>query len=403
MKANIFITIITLLVISTFYSCEKVTVDKAEKLDYFMKLYGNYFNDRLNGIDITNDGRIIIAGDRVLEEGNLEGWLVITDQEGMVEQERTYNLDNDVRVFSAYFRQNSYFTACEMTPTGEHNAWVLVYDESMNFTDSLAFSVDIETVLGIAFLQHSDQVRFLLHGNNGLTDEVIIYEIGTDNAVHLISRNEMYGELQGRLYVHETTNDVLYLAGSVPEVAGQSGPDAKSNIMVSCMMDDNLVWSYSLGEPNVSELCSGVVLVNDYLLVGGSQKLSEEHHFADNLFIYELNNYGQLQATYDVETNAMSRSYQMMLNGENELVWTGESKVDERTIHIFMARTTLNGQVILETEYGDRGYSSGRRITMLPGVDRGFLLSGILSTSGVSEDANDVLVIKVDQNGDWIE
>jgi hypothetical protein len=91
-----------------------------------------------------------------------------------------------------------------------------------------------------------------------------------------------------------------------------------------------------------------------------------------------------------------------VLNGIEELVWSGERNIDERNIRIFMARTTLNGQTKLETEYGDRGYSSGRRITMLPGVDRGFLLSGILSTSGVSEDANDVLVIKVDKNGDWI-
>ena len=110
-----------------------------------------------------------------------------------------------------------------------------------------------------------------------------------------------------------------------------------------------------------------------------------------------------MQDEQSVVLEGASRAFEMVLNGNDELVWTGERKIDERNIRIFMARTTLNGQIMLEAEYGDRGYSSGRRITMLPVSISGFLLSGVLSTSGVGEDANDVLVIKVDENGDWIE
>lgn len=403
MNTNIFIAIAVIIIAGVVSSCEKVAVDEPEQLNYFMKLYGNYYNDRLNSIDITNNENIVLAGERTLEEGDVAGWLIMTDQAGMVEVERTYHLDNNVRVLGAYVRDNIYFTACEINPVSPHNGWVLVYDEMLNLTDSLSFSIDIEKVIGVEFLKMSDQVRFLLHGNNGNTDEILIYEIGDDNAVHLISRNEMYGTLQGRLYVYETANNTLYLAGSVPEIAGQVGPDAKSNIMVSCVMNDNIVWSYSHGEIGVSELCAGIVSVDDQLLVGGSQKISDENHFADSLFIYKLDDYGQIQSNQSVLLTGPNRAYEMMLNSNNELVWTGERKIDERNIRIFMARTTLNGQIILEVEYGDRGYSSGRRITMLPESSSGFLLSGILSTSGVSEDANDVLVIKVDKNGDWIE
>jgi hypothetical protein len=399
MKTNILIVII--LILGMIASCKKVSVDKPEKLDYFMKLYGNYFNDRLNGVDITDDERIVLAGDRTLEEGEIEGWFIITDDEGMVQFERKYNFENDIRVFETSVNQSTYFIACEVNQGSSHNGWVVVYDENMMFSDSLSFTVDIETIKSIQFLEKSQQERFLLHGNNGSTDEVLIYEIGTDNGVHLISRNEMYGELEGRLYIFENSQSTIYMAGSVPEVAGQSGTGT-SNIMVSRLDNDNIVWSYSIGDPGESELCAGIVFTDNQLFIGGSKKLSEEHYFADKLFIYKLNDYGQVAAIHDVETNGASRSFEMVLNGADELVWTGERKVDERTIRIFMARTTLNGQIKLEAEYGDRGYSSGRNITMLPGIERGFLISGILSTSGVSEDANDVLVIKVDKNGDWI-
>ena len=271
MKTILLPVIVLIIVSGIMTSCEKVAVDKPEQLDYFMKLYGNYYNDRLNSVDITNNENIVLAGERTLEEGEVEGWLIITDESGMVEVERTYHLNNDVRVLGAHVRDNIYFTACEINPSSPHNGWVMVYDEMLNLTDSVAFSVDVETVIGVEFLEMSDQVRFLLHANNGTTDEILIYEIGVDNDVQLISRNEMYGTLQGRLYVFEKANNLLYLAGSVPEVAGQEGPNAKSNIMVSCLMGDNLVWSYSYGEIGVSELCAGIVSVDGQILVGGSQ------------------------------------------------------------------------------------------------------------------------------------
>lgn len=402
MKTKILISILIISVLTIFTGCEKASVDKPQQLEYFMKLYGNYFNDRLNGIDITENEHIVIAGDRTLDEGELEGWLVITDQEGMVAKQRAYNMENDVSVFATHVRNDIYFTACELNPDGVHNGWVLVYDESMNLSDSLSFTVNIESIRNVEFLQKSEQIRFLLHGNNGNADEVLIYEIGADNTVQLVSRNQFYGELQGRLYLYEAGNNVLYLASSVPEVDGQTSVGSKSNILVSCLMNDNLVWSYSHGEVGVSEFCSGVAYVNGQILVGGSQRVSDEHHFAEQFFIYELNENGQIEQTQLMTPNGPSRAFEMVLNGDDELVWIGERKIDERNTRIFMARTTLNGQTKLETEYGDRGYSSGRRITMLPGVDHGFLISGILSTSGVSEDANDVLVIKVDKNGDWI-
>jgi hypothetical protein len=403
MKTIISTTLVIILLSGIISSCEKVTVDEPEQLNYFMKLYGNYFSDRLNGIDIAENERILIAGDRTLEEGELEGWLIITDKEGMVVNEKAYNLNNDVRVLGTHTGINNYFVACEINPTGLHNGWVLVYDETMEMIDSLDFSIDIEAIKGVEFLKKSGQTKFLLHGNNGNTDEILIYEIVPNSSVQLMSRNEIYGELNGRLYVFEGANDTLYLAGSVPEVAGATATDVKSNILVSCLHNDNLLWSYSHGEYEVSELCSGIVYINNQLLIGGAQKISDEHHFANELFIYELDHNGQLYATQIFTPKGQSRAYEMLLNGNDELVWTGERKIDERNIRIFMARTTLNGQVILETEYGDRGYSSGRRITKLPGIDQGFLLSGILSTSGVSNDANDVLVIKVDKNGDWIQ
>jgi hypothetical protein len=88
----------------------------------------------------------------------------------------------------------------------------------------------------------------------------------------------------------------------------------------------------------------------------------------------------------------------MIVNGDNEFAFIGE-RVDDQNSKVFMARTSLTGDVLSENEYGYKGLNRGRFIINLPGENKGFIIAGNISTSA---DAKDILVIKANETGEWI-
>ncbi len=392
-----------MIVAVTGFGCEKTTVDQPKDLQYFMKIYGNYFNDHLCDVDVDDAEEIALAGYRTKIEGLEEGWLICTDAQGMVKWEKSMAETFNTRGYGARMNDGVYFAACQYPHTsGMQKGIIFHYADDGNLIDSASFDLEVDAVKDIKFLEKRPGNQFMVHVNLNNQDAIYIYEMQSDTAVNLISANSLFNELSGRMYFYEKDDESLFLTGSVEESSSIGEEQVRTNMMFSYLSNDNVLWSYPYGEIGITEKAVGVVFKDDVIYVAGN-KIVDEEGVANNVFILELNEAGQIVQNSTLSLKGNNKAYSMITNRDDELVFVGEQKIDEKNVKIFMGRTTFNGEVLLQNEYGDKGISSGRFVMSLPGNNSGFLIAGNLSTSGVSPDANDILVIKVNENGDWIE
>ncbi len=395
--------VLFLSIVSLVFSCEKTTVDQPVELQYFMKIYGDYFNDHLSDVDVVESEDIALAGYRTKLEGLEEGWLIYTDAQGMVKWDKTLSETFNTRGYGVCIKDGVYFAACHFPHTaGMQRGIVYHFSEEGEIIDSVIFDLNVDAVKDIKFLKKRPGNQFMVHVNHNNQDAIYIYEMNSDSEVELISANSLFNELNGRMYLYENDNGAIVLTGSVAESGSVNDEVVHTNMMLSYLYNDNLIWSYSYGETGITEKAAGVIYKDDAIYVAGNN-IDADGEVADSIFILQLNEAGHIEQNSTVELTGNNKVYSMITNNENELVFVGEQKVDEKNVKIFMARTTFNGQVLMQNEYGDKGISSGRFVMSLPGNNRGFLIAGNLSTSGVSPDANDILLIKVNENGDWIE
>ena len=375
-------------------SCDKITVDSPKDLDYFMKFYGNYYNDNLYDIGVTQDEEIVLAGYRNLDEDQEEAWIIKTGTDGMVEWEKAYSGSNNFRGYGLLLDENIYFAGYE-EKAGESTqiGFLCQYNMEGAVVDSVTFNIIADEVKDIKFMTNNTNIRFVAHIARNNSDEIYIYEITASNQVNLISKNKLYSTLNGSMYYYEQENGGFYITGSIQEVDNEN----YSDIMVSHIVDDNIVWSYSYGEPGVTEKSSGITLLNDLLYVAATEILDP---VADEgqVYLMKMNTIGLEAEIYDIALAGNNTSYDMIVNGDNEFAFIGE-RVDDQNSKVFMARTSLTGDVLSENEYGYKGLNRGRFIINLPGENKGFIIAGDITTSA---DAKDILVIKANETGEWI-
>ena len=374
-------------------SCSKITIDNPKSLDYFMKFYGNYYNDNLYDIGITQDQEIVLAGYRSNSEELEEAWIIKTGTDGMVEWEKAYSGHNNFRGYGLLLDENIYFAGYEERVDSTQIGFLYHYNLDGSLIDSTFFEIEVDEVKDIKFMTNNTNIRFVAHIARNNSDEIYIYEITASNQVNLISKNKLYSTLNGSMYYYEQENGGFYITGSIQEVDNEK----YSDIMVSHILDDNIVWSYNYGEPGVTEKSSGITLLNDLLYVAATEILDP---VADEgqVYLMKMNAIGLEAEIYNIALTGNNTSYDMIVNGDNEFAFIGERK-DDQTSKVFMARTSLIGDVLSENEYGYKGLSRGRFIVNLPGENKGFIIAGDISTS---DDAKDIIVIKANETGEWI-
>ena len=96
-------------------SCNEIPADSPKSLDYFMKFYGNYHNDNLYDISITQNEEIVLAGYRSVNEDQEEAWIIKTGTNGMVEWEKAYSGLNNHRGYGLLVNENIYFAGYKKT------------------------------------------------------------------------------------------------------------------------------------------------------------------------------------------------------------------------------------------------------------------------------------------------
>jgi hypothetical protein len=376
-------------------SCSKIPVDNPKNLDYFMKFYGNYHNDNLYDISITPNEEIVLAGYRNIGEDQEEAWIIKTGTDGMVEWEKEYSDSNNYRGYGLLVDENIYFARYEKVGGETQNGFLFEYNMDGTVIDSTEFFIQADEVKDIKFMTNNTNIRLVAHIVKDLNDEIHIFE-ATSDAVSLISKNQLHSTLDGSMYYYEQENGDFYITGSIQE----AGSDNYTDVMVSHIVDDNIVWSYTYGDENVTEKSSGIVLLNENLYVAATELIDPAAN-EWQVHLRKMSSTGSDEEIINIsDLTGNNTSYDMIVNGENEFVFVGERRIDDQTSKVFMARTSLTGEVLSENEYGgDIGLCRGRFVVSLPGENKGFVIAGNISTSA---DAKDILVVKANETGEWI-
>ncbi len=391
MTAGLFVVMAIVL-----FSCNEIKLEQPENLDYFMKFYGNFHNDQLSDVVVSGNENIILTGYREVVGESDEAWIIKTDKNGMVDWEKKLSGVNNFRGYGLFVDENIYYVGYEQVQGAtSQRGFLYQYSMAGKLIDSVSFNIEAETVKDMKFLNEGVNMRFLAHVNKNSQDEVLIYKISQRNAVNLVSANRLFKVIEGRLYFYERDNGNIYFSGSIDE----TGTDENTDILVSCLESDNFIWSYIYGEEGVSEKAAGIVYKDDFLFLGGTKMKTNQA--TGSAYILKLDNTGQEIGQNGVSLGDNSLVHDFKLHNDNEFVFTGKKVIDSKNSKIFLVRTSLRGAVKVEKDYGEKGLSEGRYIRDLPG-GRGFVIAGNVSTSGVNTEANDVLVIKVNEEGEWI-
>ncbi|MBI9052310.1 MAG: hypothetical protein JEY96_00740 [Bacteroidales bacterium] len=378
-------------------SCKEIALDEPQVQDYFMKFYGNYHNDNLYDIKLTQNEEIVLAGYRQMSDESEKAWIIKTKVDGMVDWEKEFSGTNNYRGYGLYIDNLINFAAYEFVPgSTTQKGFLCQYNMDGTLVDSLSFDILADHVKDIKFLTNNSNLRFIVHVSLNNNDEIYIYELTSSNEINLISANNLYRTVVGSLYFYEQGNGDLYLTGSFEEVDNPGYTD----ILVSRIIDDNIIWSYQKGESGAIEETSGIVLLNNALYVSAT-KHSDLESTDGSLYLIKMDASGLSDEEIEINLEGDNTSYNMIVNSEEEFVLVGDRKIDDKISKIFMVRISLEGQILLENEYGNVGDSHGRFVKKLPEAKSGFVIAGNIATS-TDEDAKDIIVIKADELGEWI-
>jgi len=391
---RLFISVILFSAALFIVSCSESVIEEPKQLDYYMKFYGNYYKDQLFDIKITPDEETVIAGYRNNNDNREEAWIIKTDVFGMVEWEKVFTGNNNLRGYGLYINNYVYYAGYEKLNGNTQKGFLCQYSFEGNLIDSISFDIDADEVKDIKFLTQTTELRFIAHITKDNSDEIYIYEITSGNNLSLISTNKLYNVLEDRLYYYEQPGGDLFLTGSFKEVHHPENTD----IMISRLIDDNILWSYNYGNEGITEKSSGIILLNDSLYVGATV-VNTSNESKVNLI--KMDRSGLNQEWREINLDGDNTSYSMIINQNKEFVFTGEHIFDNQTSYVFMARTSLSGNVILEKVYGSQGFSQGKFVLNLDGNKKGFVIAGNISTN-TQNDANDIIIIKVNELGEWI-
>lgn len=381
------------------WSCDDISEGDPVRQDYYMKLYGSYFSDNLTDVVVNDQEEILLAGYRKYHDDIERGWLIKTHADGMEAWEREFIATSHVRLYGLMVDKHIYCVGARNTEVlSKKEGFLCTYSEDGELMDSLVFNVQAEVIKDMKFLTQNAHLRIVVHTYNGGSDEVCIFELGDNKQVELLSRNALYNVIDGRLYFYEQEDGKIYLSGSMEE----PGSDGKQDIMVARLVDDNILWSYTYGEKGISERASGIVLQNDNLYVAAT-RYSTEDVMQPEVFMMRLNTSGIEQETMEVALTGNNASYSMIHHYNQQFVLVGKRIIDNKNSKVFMSIVNNRGQVVTEQVYGYKGFSQGKFVKNCPSSKTDFVIAGDIATSAISPDAVDVLVVKANFLGEWIE
>jgi hypothetical protein len=261
--------------------------------------------------------------------------------------------------------------------------------------DSLYFDISADMVKDMKFLKHGDNFRFYVHTHHNDEDWIILYKL-EGSKITVITTNKLYDVIQDRLYSHEKTNGDILFSGDISEVNGNDYTD----VLISLFENNNLSWSHRYGRTNVSEKSAGIMYKNESIYLVNN--VMADKQTPESIVLKQFDADGYPQKQYSTHLDGENYVCDFVESADNEFLFTGFKRIDNKNSRAFMARDSIKGGFVLEKTYGDKGFSKGKFIRNLPDGN-GYIIAGNISTSGLNSKAKDVVVIKMNENCNWIE
>ncbi len=380
-------------------SCSEIIVDEPVKQEYFMKFYGNYYSDFLTDIAVNTEDEIILTGYSNTDMDVEKGWLIKTDIYGMVDWKKKIAGTTNLRLYGVLVDGSIYCSGYRMTEgLSNKEGFLYHYNSQGDLLDTLVFNIEADKIKDMKFLDNSDNIRIIAHINRNGTDQVNLYELTNAGSVSLLSTNALPLTIEGKIHFHEQKNGNIYIAGS----SNEDDEDGQTDIMLSYLTGNNISWTYFFGEEGKVERASGIVMYNNYLYIAASGYLTENVD-RSGVYLLKLTKEGVKTDTMNVNLPGSNIPADMLCYKGNKFLIVGERTRDRKNSDVFMSVISDEGETLIEKSYGYKGLSTGKFAVNLASGNQGYIIAGDITTSPLTTEAVDVLVIKADENGEWID
>lgn len=388
--------LIAFFMILFWVSCEEVVVKEPVKQDYFMKFYGGFHSDQITDIIVNSDEHIVMTGFRNSAEGREKAWVIKTNEQGMVVWENMVDGSDDCKGYGVFTDGVINQIGCYEKPESDvQKGFFFRYDQEGSIIDSLYFDINADVVKDMKFLSTGSGLRFYAHINRNGDDEIVFYKLKNKNIV-TVTTNNLYNTISGRLFKHEKANGDVLFCGNINE----NGETGETDILIVHMENNSISWTNIYGKEGISEKSAGIMSQSGFIYL--AKNVFTKQNAPENFIVQKLDVGGVPIDQYIA--NLSEKNYVcdfVNSTDKNELVFTGYKQVDNKNTSAFMARDSIKGTSVVEKTYGYKGVTKGRFIRKLPN-EKGYVIAGTVSTSGLNSEAKDVMVIKVNQECEWI-
>ncbi len=342
----------------------------------------------------TPDGGFLIAGETYsFGMGHSDGWVIKTDEMGLVEWSRSYGgLGWDG--FADVIHVEDGYVLTGWAGSAYAHLWLLKISEQGDIVWDRRFGTERAWDNGREVVQLSD-------GGFAAVGYTNSYGPGAF-AVYLVRTDAQGRRLWHRTYGGEN-NDVGYGVVEAPDggltlVArtGSSGAGGMDAWVVHVDAEGEILWDSTFGS-EVQDHGTDLVLLPEggYLLAGSSEM---EGTGSNTSWLRHLDEQGEVLWYRKYPEGDYGYFHSALIASTGDIIIAG-SRADRRSgeTNYWIAAFDLQGEVLWSHQYGGEGEDMAQGIC--ESIDGGYLISGTTSSWGAGD--RDFWIIKTDAEGRW--
>jgi hypothetical protein len=378
-----------------FLSCNKsFEVSDPQQLNRWQKLYGSYYNERLNDVCLTDSGHVLI-GTMLVSPGVDERSLLIfaNGQGDSVWSDTVYANKAIVHGYAVAMAGNKVLAVSSKKVEGAYpQMTILTYNRFGKRIDTTTITVDVLGTLALKEIRfthcNTDEASLVVLDSLKDQDACITYKL-KDGELTMGSILMLQGRAAtNRIYLKEKDKITSYMSVSVF--------DTKNKQYIRAAKINNNIFQWStifntdLGH---SDQTAGVLLKPDTLIVSSSFKTNGD---STGIALWKFSEGGLLFKTETTFLKGIHVFHECIQPNNDTIVFIGDGKINTKNASIFFATVHSNAKVIDKVFFGNSGLSSGKFIRYVPAY-KNFLIAGDVYNS----TNTDFFTIKTDVKGIW--
>ncbi len=353
------------------------------------KTFGGDYMERAYSVQQTSDGGFIITGcTSSYGAGNMDVWLVKTDEYGNEEWNQTFGGSDSDQAYTVKQTTDGGFIVAGYTDSfgrGYHNCWIIKTDESGNEEWNRTFG---------NYDNRCNYVQQTIDGGYILAGATWLFEANNYFDVWLIKTDENgdeeWSQTYGGAYWDEAcsaqqTSEGGFIMGGYTWSYGCSG----DFWLIKTDGEGNIEWNQTYGGNNI-DICSSVSQTNDdgYILTGYTYSYGAGDM---DFWLIKTDESGNevWNRTFGGSSEDWAHSVQQTIDGGYIIVGGTSSFGDE---NLWIIKTDEDGNEEWDQTYGDSSHSEKAR-SVDQTADGGYIVAGEISN--IETGWADFLLVRV--------